>query len=153
MVVGYRECDEGVARKIISLKVSLKPSQNPWDWLGHGFYFWEDSPVRAKRWAEAESKLPGNKSKRPAVLGSVFDLGNYLNLADAEALKQVRAAHDEYARLCDSAGIQKANNRGPDLRARYLNCPVMESLHQLNQVEGELAFDSVREIFIEGPAL
>lgn len=109
--------------------------------------------MRAKRWAEAESKLPGNKSKRPAVLGSVFDLGNYLNLADAEALKQVRAAHDEYARLCDSAGIQKANNRGPDLRARYLNCPVMESLHQLNQVEGELAFDSVREIFIEGPAL
>lgn len=153
LVVGYHGCDERVARKVISLKDSLKPSQNPWDWLGHGFYFWEDSPVRARRWAEAESKRPGSKIKHPAVLGAVIDLGNCLNLADAEALKQVRAAHDEYERLCDSAGIQKAKNRGPDLRARYLDCAVMESLHQLNQVEGELAFDTVRGFFIEGREL
>jgi len=28
------------------------------DWLGHGYYFWDDSPARAMRWAEAESRRP-----------------------------------------------------------------------------------------------
>jgi hypothetical protein len=153
LVVGYHGCDVRVARKVISLKDSLHPSHNPWDWLGHGYYFWEDSSARARRWAESESKQRGSAIKYPAVLGAVIDLGNCLNLADAEALKQVRAAYDEYERLCNSAGIEKARNRGPDLRARYLDCAVMESLHQFRQEEGKPAFDTVRGFFIEGREL
>jgi hypothetical protein len=153
LVIGYHGCDVRVAQKIISLKDSLHPSQNPWDWLGHGYYFWEDSPVRARRWAEAESKQRGSKIKHPAVLGAVIDLGNCLNLADAEALKQVRAAHAEYERFCDSEGIEKAKNRGPGLRARYLDCAVMETLHQLRQEESPQSFDTVRGFFMEGQEL
>jgi hypothetical protein len=153
LVIGYHGCDVRVARKVIALKDSLHPSQNPWDWLGHGFYFWEDSPARARRWAEDESNQRGSKIKHPAALGAVIDLGNCLNLADAEALKQVRAAHAEYERLCDSAGLERARNRGPDLRARYLDCAVMESLHQLRREEGQPAFDTVRGFFTEGSEL
>lgn len=153
LVVGYHGCDVRVAQKVISLKDSLHPSQNPWDWLGHGFYFWEDSPVRAQRWAETESKRPGSKIKRPAVLGAVIDLGNCLNLADAEALKQVKAAHDAYEKFCDSAGIEKPKNRGQDLRVRFLDCVVMETLHQLRKAENKAAFDTVRGFFIEGREL
>ena len=153
LVVGYHGCDVRVARKIISLKDSPRSSQNPWDWLGHGYYFWEDSLARANRWAIAESKRSGSKIKHPAVLGAVIDLGNCLNLADAEALKQVKVAHNEYERFCDSAGIEKAKNRGPDLRARYLDCAVMESLHQLRQEEKKPAYDTVRGFFIEGREL
>jgi len=133
LAVGYHGCDVRVARKVISLKDSLHLSQNPWDWLGHGYYFWEDSYARAKSWAVAESRRRGSKIQRPAVLGAVIDLGNCLNLADAAALRQVKAAHDEYQRLCNSAGIEMAKNRGADLRARYLDCAVMESFHQLRQ--------------------
>lgn len=153
LVVGYHGCDVRVARKVIALKDSLHPSQNPWDWLGHGYYFWEDSPARAKSWAVAESKRRGSKIKHPAVLGAVIDLGNCLNLADAAALKQVGAAHDEYERLCQAGGIERATNRGPDLRARFLDCAVMESLHQLRHEEGKPAFDTVRGFFIEGREL
>jgi hypothetical protein len=153
LVVGYHGCDVRVARKVISLTDSLLPSQNPWDWLGHGYYFWEDSLTRAKRWAEVESKRHGSGIKNPAVLGAVIDLGNCLNLADAEALKQVRAAYEEYERACTSGGIERAKNRGPDLRARYLDCAVMESLHQFRQEEGKPAFDTVRGFFIEGREL
>src|SRR5436190_13788454 len=130
LAVGYHGCDVQVAKKVISLKDSLRLSQNPWDWLGHGYYFWEDSYSRAKRWAIAQRRTPGSTIKHATVLGAVINLGNCLNLADAEALRQVRAAHSEYERLCDSAGIEKATNRGPNLRARYLDCAVMESLHQ-----------------------
>jgi hypothetical protein len=153
LVVGYHGCDVRVARKVISLNESLHPSDNPWDWLGHGCYFWEDSPARAKQWAEAESKRRDSFIKRPAVVGAIINLGNCLNLADAEALKQVRAAYDEYERVCNSGGIEKAKNRGLDLRARYLDCAVMESLHQLRQEEGKPAFDTVRGFFIEGREL
>jgi hypothetical protein len=152
-VAGYHGSDVRVATRVIALKDSPHPSQNPWDWLGHGYYFWEDSPARAWRWAEAESKRRGGKTKRPAVLGAMIDLGNCLNLADAGALKQVREAHEGYERFCHSAGIEKAKNRGLDLRARYLDCAVMESLHQLRREEGRPAFDTVRGFFFEGREL
>ncbi len=153
LVVGYHGCDVHVARKVISLKDSLHPSQNPWDWLGHGYYFWEDSPERARRWAEAESKRRSSKIKHPVVLGAVIDLGNCLNLADAEALKQVRAAYDTYLQICAETSAPVAQNRGSELRARYLDCAVMESLHQLRHEEGKLAFDTVLGFFIEGREL
>jgi len=153
LVLGYHGCDARVARKVVSQKEALHPSQNPWDWLGHGYYFWEDSPARAVRWAVAESKRRGSRIKHPAVLGAVIDLGNCLNLADANALNQIREAHDQYVRLCSAAGIEKARNRGRDLRARYLDCAVMELLHQLRQEEKKPVFDTVRGFFIEGKEL
>jgi hypothetical protein len=153
LVVGYHGCDVSVARKVIALKDTLHPSQNPWDWLGHGYYFWEDSPARARRWAEAEGKRRNSKIKHPAVLGAVIDLGNCLNLADAEALKQVGAAHAAYLQICAETGAPAALNRGAELRARYLDCAVMETLHHLRQAESRLAFDTVRGFFIEGREL
>lgn len=153
LVVGYHGCDVRVARKLISLKDPPRLNQNPWDWLGHGYYFWEDSYARAKSWAIEESKRRGSNIKHPAVLGAVIDLGNCLNLADAKALKQVKAAHDAYEKFCDSAGIEKATNRGQDLRARYLDCAVMESLHQFRREQDKAAFDTVRGFFIEGQEL
>ena len=46
-----------------------------------------------------------------------------------------------------------AKNRGPDLRARYLDCAAMESLHQLRREEAKPAFSTVRGFFIEGREL
>src|SRR5439155_1194366 len=50
------------------------------DWLGHGIYFWEDSYLRALRWAEEESKKSHRKIDLPAVIGATIELGNCLNL-------------------------------------------------------------------------
>jgi hypothetical protein len=153
LVLGYHGCDIRVAEQIIALKDSLHPSQNPWDWLGHGYYFWEDSPARAKGWAIAESRRRGSKIKQPAVLGAVIDLGNCLNLADAEALKQVKVAHAAYEKICEVAGQKKAANQGQDLRARFLDCAVMQSLHVFRKAENRQPFDTVRGFFIEGREL
>lgn len=153
LVVGYHGCDLGVARRVVSLEDSLRPSENPWDWLGHGYYFWEDSPERAKKWAESECEQPGSKIKHPAVIGAIIDLGNCLNLADAEALKQVKVAHAQYSGLYELLGIEQAKNKGRDLRARYLDCAVIEWLHQLRAEESKPAYDTVRGFFIEGREL
>jgi len=153
LVVGYHGCDLEVARNVIALQEHLKPSQNAWDWLGHGIYFWEDSPARAESWAMAESQRDGSKIQHPVVLGAVIDLGNCLNLTEAEALTHVKIAHGEYTKSCQSAGVQTARNRGPDLRARYLDCAVMEMLHQLRHEEKKQPYETIRGFFMEGHEL
>jgi hypothetical protein len=153
LVIGYHGCDRRVAEKIVSFKDNLKPSQNAWDWLGHGIYFWEDSYKRAERWAEAESRRSGSQIKSPTVLGAVIDLGNCLNLTDAEALKEVKEAHSAYAQFCQVSRVAMPKNRGLNLRARYLDCAVIETLHQLRQMGDKPEFDTVRGFFVEGQEL
>src|SRR5580658_2929728 len=95
LVIGYHGCDLRVARRIISSKEDFKPSENAWDWIGHGVYFWEDSHARAERWTQEECQREGSHIKDPVVAGAVIDLGHCLNLAHAEALKRVRGAHED----------------------------------------------------------
>jgi hypothetical protein len=153
LAIGYHGCDRTLAGRIVAGNAELKPSQNAWDWLGHGIYFWEDSPSRALSWAEAEARRAGRNVKSPAVLGAVIDLGNCLNLADTEALVLVKTAHQSYVELCAAWGVPPAKNRGPELQIRHLDCAVIEMLHQLRQAEGKQPFDTARGFFLEGREL
>src|ERR1035438_4987242 len=92
-VLGYHGCDAQVARKIVCGDEPLLVSKNEYDWLGSGQYFWEDSCSRALRWAKDEETKKSGKVKKAAALGAIIDLGNCLNLIDAEHLDLVRAAH------------------------------------------------------------
>ena len=114
LVVGYHGCDRSLVESVVAGKDDLKPSQNAWDWLGHGIYFWEGSCGRALRWAEAEAQRRGSKIKTPAVLGAVILLGNCLNLAETEALSLVKDAHEAYLQFC-------AASRSPILENRALH--------------------------------
>lgn len=143
LVVGYHGCDREVAERVIAGDDGLRASGHRWEWLGHGIYFWEDSPARALRWAQEGPR----KIKQPAVLGAVIQLGHCLNLADAEALAYVKAAHGTYQQTCKASGSDPAQNRGP---VRSLDCAVMETLHRLREEEGLTAFDTVRGFFMEG---
>jgi hypothetical protein len=42
LAIGYHGCDRNLAGRIVAGETELKPSENAWDWLGHGIYFWED---------------------------------------------------------------------------------------------------------------
>jgi hypothetical protein len=153
LAIGYHGCDRNLAGRIVAGETELKPSENAWDWLGHGIYLWEDSPARALRWAEAEAGRAASKINSPAVLGAVVDLGNCLNLADTEALSLVKNAHQTYLEACAASGFSPAENHGADLQIRRLDCAVIETLHHLRQKEGEEPFDTARGFFLEGRPL
>lgn len=153
LVLGYHGCDDSLTRRVVCRETELHLSEEPWDWLGYGIYFWEDSPARALRWAEDATRGSRRKIKSPAVLGAVIDLGHCLNLIDAEALAQIKMAHETYRRICRATDTKQARNRGPGLRARYLDCAVVETLHQLRHDQNRPAFDTVRGFFMEGNAL
>lgn len=77
LVLGFHGCDESVFERVIYRGEPMKKSENSYDWLGHGIYFWEQNKQRASDWAKKSSKI-----KKPAVIGAVIDLGRCLNLMD-----------------------------------------------------------------------
>ena len=48
-VLGFHGCDQKTAERVVSTGRHLQPSRNDYDWLGHGVYFWENDPLRAKQ--------------------------------------------------------------------------------------------------------
>jgi hypothetical protein len=153
LVLGYHGCDLAIAEKIVLGRIQQRPSTNEHDWLGSGFYFWEDSHARAFRWAQAEAAEEERKVKTPGVLGAIIDLGNCLNLIDAEHLDLVKAAHRAYLEFCRNSDLQPAQNQGKDIGSRKLDKAVFETLHKLREQEAKPPFGTVRAFFVEGEPL
>ncbi len=151
LVLAYHGCDASVAESVIAGRDQLRPSRRGYDWLGAGIYFWEDSESRAWQWAE--EGVRGSRIKKPAVVGAVIQLRECLNLIDPESIEIVRKAHAAYLRMSRLTGREPETNRGAGLRARFLDCEVFNTLHQLRAAERKESFDTVRAFFVEGTEL
>lgn len=71
----------------------LRPSTNPWDWLGPGIYFWEQNPSRALTYAEEAARQQQKFSGRirtPFVIGAIIELGECLNLMEPNSINIVK---------------------------------------------------------------
>ena len=79
-VFAFHGCDQRVADAVLSGKEKLAASENTYDWLGHGIYFWEHGPARAFDWAQQQSRRKRSKIRKPAILGAVISLGNCFDL-------------------------------------------------------------------------
>src|SRR5205823_6112762 len=73
IVLGYHGCDPSFADRLIRGELVLsqwEPSRNPFDWLGHGIYFWEFAPERARTWGKG------------GVVGAAIQLGRCLDFTE-----------------------------------------------------------------------
>ena len=70
-VLGYHGCDRRVGSALLDGTAQFTASQNEWDWLGSGIYFWEANPLRGVEFAR-EQKSRGKLSE-PFVVGAVLD--------------------------------------------------------------------------------
>lgn len=154
LVIGFHGCDKTVFRKILYKHEPFKSSQNDYDWLGHGMYFWEQNLERAWEWAKCGVTNPKYHIKDPAVIGAVIDLGTCLNLLDSrntQILKNQYEIFIEEMTLTGKPLPKNANRKGSDgLLLRYLDCAVIENLHEECRSTEEFLFDSVRGVFFEG---
>ena len=125
---------------------------NPYDWLGNGIYFWDNSPSRALQWATELSKRPKSTIKKPAVIGAILDLGRCLDLLDYDNLAYVKEAHRVLESITAATNTRMPVNSGStaDLLLRKLDCAVIETLHATFAEEDRPAFESVRGVFWEG---
>jgi hypothetical protein len=152
LLIGYHGCEESVRDDVVSGRTMLRASQNGYDWLGIGYYFWEDNYVRALDFA---THPPGKrKISHPAVLGAVLDLQYCLNLMNMEHILLVRNSFDNLKASFNQANkhlpINRAVGISKDILIRELDCAVIENLHLNRKINEEEAFDSTRGLFVEG---
>ncbi len=156
-VLGYHGCKLSVAEAIVNGKSELTQSQEKFDWLGPGAYFWESDPTRAWEWAA--EKVKRKAYKEAAVLGAAIDLGNCLDLTKRRYLQMLSAAHDSFIEHQKVAGLpiptnEPRNSTDPDNVYRNLDCAVIKHLHYMIAQDSEAQpFDTVRGLFIEGTPL
>jgi hypothetical protein len=158
LLLGFHGSDESICERILSGQShQLRKSENSYDWLGHGIYFWEHNAARAKTFAQEQALRPlGRKTKisKPSVIGAVIDPGNCLNLLEASSIALVRDAYEYLCNLSERAGtplpVNKHDASTGELLRRGLDCAVIETLHKLNPGS---PFDTVRGVFQEGREL
>lgn len=123
-VLGFHGCDIDTANNLISGKTThLKHSENNYDWLGHGIYFWEGDPTRTHEWALASHK-------KPAVLGAIIDLRHCLDLFNRQALEETRRSHEALIKALTGPKLFKtANIPANNNKRRNLDCAVFQFLH------------------------
>lgn len=160
LVLGFHGCDKSVALDILNHRANFKTSQNSYDWLGHGTYFWENSPDRAFEFAKflCENPRPNKKNiEEPAVLGVVIDLGQCFDLLDYGMLKILKTGYDVFKTIFENSGRELPENIkagcSEDLLLRNLDCAVFETIHANRLDKGEYFFDTVRGVFWEGGEL
>lgn len=150
IIVGYHGCSRKFADDLLTRRTSpneWNASQNEYDWLGRGIYFWEHSPARALRWAQENFG-----ADEAAVIGAVVQLGSCFDLLDESITSLLRISYEQFAESYRAEGKSLPQNKGKDKKLRELDCAV------INDCLGRLAdqgiqFDTVRGAFLEGTAL
>ena len=149
-ILGYHGCFKTAAKSILAGN-AFKPSENSYDWLGHGMYFWEANPLRAVSYMKEVCKRKGKTDRDIAVVGAVIDLGYCLDLLSEASTSLVKEAHSAFSKVVRKAGTEMPKNAGGgDRLFRKLDCAVLNYLHLSREEEGLKSFDSVRGLFIEG---
>lgn len=155
LVLGFHGCDKSVRDAVVNGEKLVK-SINSYDWLGNGFYFWENNEERALQWAEHLTSNPKSKIANPSVLGAVIDLGNCLDLMNSSSVTTLQLGYEflksSYEKDNTSMPVNKNIGSNTDLLLRPLDCAVIEKIHSITQ-NPEYAlepYDSVRGLFIEG---
>lgn len=114
----------------------LRPSQNTYDWLGHGLYFWEESYSRARQWSEQKY------GEEASVIQARVKLGRCIDLLDTNWGPAVKQAYQRVVRDFNLRGKNLPENRGS---YRLLDCLIM------NELAGRMfSADTVRAAFLEG---
>lgn len=85
--IGYHGTRLEYAQRI--LDEDFRPSENNWEWLGHGVYFWQDAPERAFAWAKEWHGRSGYKGPI-GVVAARIQLFDFVDLLEQAGMKLVK---------------------------------------------------------------
>jgi hypothetical protein len=156
LVFAYHGCERQLRDQVLRGEEELKESNNDYDWLGKGIYFWENGPTRALEWAKDLKKR--GKINEPAVIGAIIDLGNCFDLLDVRYPKILQSHYPLLKRRFDDRKLQLPQNlpagaNDHDLLLRKRDCLIVNStIALLNSTPPKVSIDTVRSVFQEGGA-
>lgn len=147
-ILGYHGCDKDVGESLLA-GTPFEPSNNDYDWLGPGIYFWEANPLRGLEFAEEASKRKGSSISKPFVIGAVVELGLCLDLTTSSGLEWLRIAYASLVDVTRAAALDLPAN-GKDGLRRNLDCAVVGRLHAILEAQKLPAIDTLKGVFSEG---
>lgn len=165
LIIGFHGCDLSIRNSLLVRPSVIHKSEKPYDWLGHGIYFWENNLERAEQWAK--DKANRGEIEKPAVIGAVLALDYCADFLDSKFINMIREYYDLMVESYKILGIKIPENKDikedlfTDKIIRHLDCTVIEFMHQKirEQIEADQTakgfsdfklFDSVRGVFTEG---
>lgn len=165
LIIGFHGCDADVCKTILNNPDNIKINKNPYDWLGHGMYFWENNYERAMQWAIDKQRR--SAIKEPAVIGALLQPGNCCDFLDTKYIQMLATAYKVMVEEYKNLGMQLPRNRDlpydqhKDRILRELDCLTIEFMHERVSldIQAEIkhkgysnkdVFDSTRGAFIEG---
>ena len=156
LVLGFHGCDESTAQQLLSDKPTFKQSNNHYDWLDNGMYFWENDPERAWEYVNEAKERDPDKYPNPTVIGAVLDLDHCLNLTENRYKNLLKDAYGKFRSgvleaKADMPQNKEAYTGDHDKLLRPLDRAVIEFLHDISKDTQK--FDSVRGMFVEGEEL
>lgn len=150
-VLGYHGCDEAVGEQLL-LNQEFRFSQNDYDWLGEGVYFWEANPLRGLQFAQEVATREPRRIRKPCVIGAILDLGYCLDLTTNAGLGMVKdsylAMKGAYKTLARTLPVNR-----PEKFLHPLDCAVINYLHEIRASNKQPPIDSIKAIFQEPPNL
>jgi hypothetical protein len=148
-VIAYHGCDAEVAAAVLAGERTLQPSENDYDWLGKGIYFWEYGADRAFRFAQEQAAR--GRVKTPAVLGALVQLGNCFDLMDTRFTGDLTLGFSTWAESMrkDDKPLPTNSGKTPEHELRRLDCAVLNWYLDMAAKEGN-KYDTVRCGFPEG---
>lgn len=130
LILGFHGCDESIRDKLLLNPNHIRISQESYDWLGHGMYFWENNYERALLWAK-DKKARGTL-ENPSIIGAIIQLGNCCDLTDSSSISLIK----HYYKLLkeDYNQIRKPLPVNKDLKYddHKVKCPKNMVLNQKN---------------------
>lgn len=138
-VVGFHGTNHAALAHLLA--GDIRQSDQHFEWLGTGFYLWQDSPWRARAWAVDRF------DDDAAVVALRVSLDGCLDLLNPRWHQMLNEADDQYVNDCLTRGRLPARNRPSGNRAR--DCAVINWYCERAVQEG-LQARSVRAIFEEG---
>ncbi|RYD32355.1 MAG: hypothetical protein EOP86_15875 [Verrucomicrobiaceae bacterium] len=149
MVIAYHGCDQSVVDNVLA-GGELKQSENDYDWLGTGIYFWEQGPGRASDWAVFMRKR--GRVGKPAVLGAVIQLGNCLDLLDVTMTRRLQEIYPRFEEGLRKDGGDIPNNQ-PARKMHNLDCAFLNWAIPILEAADRVSYHTIRGVFVEGVPL
>jgi hypothetical protein len=139
---GYHGTSMDAAIAII--QSGFKPSNNDYDWLGEGVYFWQDAPIRAGQWAK--SIYP----QHPAVIKSRIRLNNCIDLLDIGWIPTIKEIYNRFANNYQAANLPLPTQNPHRSKAHRLDCAFFDYAVTAINRSSERKVETIRAVFLEG---
>ena len=156
LLVAYHGCDVATRDALVNGRTRLRPSSNPYDWLGDGIYFFERDWRRALQFASTSYDRPQDQLTRlpihnPGVVGAILCIERCLDMSTQDGIDEFAKAY----RAMIEAGVslrpnKAAHRRDIDRVLRHLDRRVFNRLHELRAESGVPPYDAVRGAFPQG---